>query len=229
MIGIIVPAHDEEAHIEACVRSLLLAGVHPLLLGEPVVITVVADACRDRTAALARFHGVYAIDVELKNVGLARQLGAAAAVTAGARWLSFTDADSVVAPDWLVAQLSLGADAVCGTVAVSEWGGYGERMRRHFESTYTDADGHAHIHGANLGVSAQAYEKAGGFSGLETGEDVALVAALRSTGAHIAWSSAPRVVTSARANFRAPRGFGATLERIETRREWVGAVVGAAA
>ena len=120
-----------------------------------------------------------------------------------------------IAPDWLSVQLSLGSDAVCGMVAVHDWGSYGERMRSHFEATYTDADGHQHIHGANLGVSAQAYRDAGGFQPLVSSEDVALVRALHACGALIAWSAAPRVVTSARRVFRAPGGFGATLRRVE--------------
>ena len=222
MIGIIVPAHDEEACIEDCVESLLVAALHPALNGEPVKIIVVLDACRDRTGVLARSLGALTIDVWAKNVGLARRCGAKSALESGARWLAFTDADSVVAADWLIAQLALNADAVCGTIAVSDWGAYGKRMHQHFEWTYTDADGHSHVHGANLGVSTQAYAMAGGFLGLETGEDVALVAALQISGARIAWSMAPRVVTSVRSNFKAPGGFGATLQRIERLRQWVG-------
>ena len=221
MIGIIVPAHDEEAHIEDCVQSLLVAAVHPDLGGEAVEIIVVLDACTDRTGALARSLGVRTVSVWAKNVGLARQAGAKIALASRARWLAFTDADSVVAADWLASQLALHADAVCGTIAVDDWGSYGERMHRHFDLTYVDADGHSHIHGANLGVSARAYATAGGFRGLQTGEDVALVEALRASGAQIAWSRAPRVVTSVRADFKAPDGFGATLQRIEKLRQWV--------
>jgi hypothetical protein len=62
-----------------------------------------------------------------------------------------------------------------------------------------------------------------------TGEDVALVEALRASSARIAWSRAPRVVTSVRANFKAPGGFGATLARIEKLRLWAGAGRGVAA
>lgn len=119
-------------------------------------------------------------------MGTARAVGAELALATGARWLAFTDADSVVAPEWLADQLALEADAVCGTVAVSQWGSYGARMQAHYERTYTDADGHQHIHGANLGVSAEAYRRAGGFKALASSEDVALVEALRSTGARIA-------------------------------------------
>ena len=223
MLGIIVPAYVEEERIEACIQSLFKAAAHPALGGEAVQAIVVLDACKDRTGPLARSLGAHTIEVTARNVGVARQAGARVALASGARWLAFTDADSVVAPDWLAAQLALGADAVCGTVAVDDWGAYGERMHRHFELTYTDADGHGHIHGANLGVSAEAYATAGGFIGLETGEDVALVAALQACGAKIAWSRAPRVVTSVRTNYKAPGGFGATLERIEKLRQWAGA------
>ena len=137
--------------------------------------------------------------------------GARMALAMGARWLAFTDADTTVAPAWLHEQVSLDSDAVCGTVSVTDWGVHGEPMRRHFNATYTDADGHQHIHGANLGVSAQAYHRAGGFAPLASSEDVAFVRALQAVGARIAWSAAPRVVTSARHVFRAPGGFGATL------------------
>jgi hypothetical protein len=60
-------------------------------------------------------------------------------------------------------------------------------------------------------VSAEAYRRAGGFEALESHEDVKLVGALERAGSSIAWSAAPRVQTSARRDFRAPMGFGATL------------------
>lgn len=88
-------------------------------------------------------------------------------------------------------------------------------MRIQHENTYCDADGHRHIHGANLGISSAAYLGVGGFQPLKSSEDVALVKALQINGASIAWSAAPRVVTSARRNYRAPGGFGEALARVE--------------
>ncbi len=214
MIAVIVPAHNEEAHIGDCLAAVRLASRSRFLLGEPVATIVVTDACTDQTAAIARRVGAAVVEVQGRNVGVARAAGAELALAGGARWLAFTDADSLVGRDWLVAQLALQCDAVCGTVAVDDWGDYGERMQRHYRLTYTDADGHHHIHGANLGVSAAAYRRAGGFQALASSEDVALVEALRNSGASIAWSAAPRVVTSSRKTFRAPAGFGATLQRI---------------
>lgn len=215
MIAIVVPANDEEERIEKCVKSLVNASSHSGLRGEIVQIIVVLDACMDRTGQIARRNGAFTIDVHARNVGLARQTGAKHALSAGARWLAFTDADSVVAADWLTCQLALKADAVCGTVAVDDWGHYGQKMHQHFDQTYSDREEHKHIHGANLGVSAAAYVVAGGFKALESSEDVALVESLKNTGARIAWSSKPRVVTSTRSDYKAPGGFGATLQRIQ--------------
>lgn len=217
MLAIIVPAHNEEALIGACVASLAVAARCPRLLGEPVFIVVVLDCCMDQTGAIARAAGANTVALEARNVGQARARGARLAVDAGARWLAFTDADTVVAPDWLSTQLHQRSDAVCGTIEVRDWDVYGGAVRRWHDATYVDANGHRHVHGANLGVAAAAYQRAGGFAPLRRCEDVALVDALRRTGASIAWSAAPRVITSARRAFRAPGGFGQTLARTHAR------------
>jgi glycosyltransferase involved in cell wall biosynthesis len=214
MIAVIVPAHNEAACLAACLTSIRDAAKFDALGGEAVEVFVCADACVDDTESIAARHGARVLSLEARNVGVARALGAQAALDAGARWLACTDADSVVAPEWLADQLSLNAEAVCGTVAVRDWGDYDSHMRQHYRKTYTDADDHRHIHGANLGVSATAYRRAGGFLPLASSEDVALVDALSACGVSIAWSAKPRVTTSARRDFRAPDGFGATLMRV---------------
>ncbi|MEC5399890.1 glycosyltransferase [Uliginosibacterium sp. H1] len=214
MIGVVVPAHNEEALLPRALAALKLAAQHPALDAEPVAIVVVADSCCDQSAAIARERGVEVIETGMRNVGASRALGAAALIARGARWLAFTDADSKVHPDWLAAQLALEADAVCGPVSVEDWSAHGalsDALRLHFLERYLHADGHRHIHAANLGVSAAAYLAAGGFLPLACSEDVALVEALQRNGARIAWSAAPRVVTSARTDARARGGFGDTL------------------
>ena len=224
MIGVVIPAHNEEHSIRACLASILEASGDPFLAQESVTVFVVLDCCTDDTQAIAEGMGAQTVQVSARNVGFARAAGAQAALDAGARWLAFTDGDSHVAPNWLSAQLhhhAQGADAVCGTIAVANWAEYGEKMGLHFSVTYVDRDGHRHIHGANLGVSATAYQRAGGFQALDTREDVALVESLEKLGATIAWSATPRVVTSARPDFRAPGGFGATLQRIHQEGLWV--------
>ena len=230
MIGVVVPAHDEEDHIASCLAALGTAARCDRLLGEPVMVVVALDACTDATAAIARAHGAVIAVVNERNVGVARARGAELALAAGARWLAFTDADTLVSPDWIADQLAQRSDAVCGTIEVRDWSGWGARgavLARGMAATYTDADGHRHIHGANLGVSATAYRRAGGFQALATSEDVALVESLRASGASIAWSAAPRVVTSARPRFRAPGGFGATLGRLAAAHAALGGHCGA--
>jgi glycosyltransferase involved in cell wall biosynthesis len=226
MLGIIIPAHNEAAHIGECVTCARRAANHHQLLGEEVRVIVVLDSCADDTETIARALGADVTHVAARNVGMARAHGAERALALGARWLAFTDADTAVADDWLVQQLDCCADAVCGVVGVHDWSPHIAAVREHFGATYTDADGHRHIHGANLGVSAHAYLRAGGFPPLESSEDVALVEALLATGARIEWSAAPRVVTSARTDFRARKGFGATLVEVGLR--YFGALPGPA-
>lgn len=211
MIGVIVPAHNEEALLGHCLAALLEASRHEGLAGEAVRIVVVLDACSDGSGAIARDYGVDTLTVKARNVGIARASGADLLLAAGARWLAFTDADSRVSAGWLVAQLAQSADAVCGSIMVDDWSAHPHSVREYFRKTYVDADGHRHVHGANLGVSADAYRRAGGFPPLACSEDVALVDRLIATGARIAWSAAPRVITSARAAARARGGFGDTL------------------
>jgi hypothetical protein len=211
MIGVVIPVHNEEALLGRCLASIRDAAQAHALAGEAVQTIVVLDACTDRSGAIARSFGIETLAVEARNVGIARGAGAQYLLDNGARWLAFTDADSRVAPGWLAAQLALQADAVCGSVCVDDWSGHPQHVREYFRQTYVDDDGHQHVHGANLGVSAQAYVRAGGFAPLACSEDVALVARLLETGAQIAWSAAPRVVTSARCASRARGGFGDTL------------------
>lgn len=214
MIGVAIPAHNEEELIGACLQSAVEAARHAELHGEEVRIVVVLDACTDRSLAIAECFPVSIVRTNARSVGVARAIGAEHLLAAGARWLAFTDADTEVSPRWLVHQLALGADAVCGSVAVADWSCFGvdaERMQAHFESTYVDRDGHRHIHGANIGVAARAYIACGGFPALAQNEDVALVQALLASGASIAWSASPRVSTSARQRARAIGGFADTL------------------
>lgn len=223
MIGVAVPAHNEERCLDACLDALLAAARHPSLRGEPVHACVVLDACDDGSAAVVRRHqqrfaaaglALDCLEVEARQVGVARAAGARHLLACGARWLAFTDADTRVSARWLASQLELGVDVVCGSVAVDDWSphaGNATRLRAHFARHYHDRDGHRHIHGANLGVSAAAYVEAGGFEAVSCHEDVLLVKALEGIGARFAWSARPRVFTSARTDARARGGFGDTL------------------
>lgn len=215
MIGVVVPAHNEEGLLGRCLQSLQEAARHPGLNNEPVCIVVVLDACTDASALIARQAQVDCLTIAASNVGLARRAGAAHVIALGARWLACTDADSCVAPDWLVKQLSHGADAVCGTVRVDDWEDYPAPVLHAYQQRYQSADGHRHIHGANLGIRVAAYQRAGGFQPITSDEDVRLVESLVQSGAHIVWSGSNCVVTSARRVARASGGFADYLARLE--------------
>ena len=217
MLGIVIPAHNEEKSIAMSVSAARAAARHADLRGEAVEILVVLDSCDDLTGIRACQHGAHTLSVRGRNVGFARAAGAAALLAMGARWLAFSDADTRVEQEWLTHQLALDADVVCGTVAVADWSGHGEDaqwLRAQFQRDYRDADGHSHVHGANLGVSASAYRRAGGFRHLRCSEDQHLVDALVASGARVVWSAKPRVVTSARRDVRVQGGFGSKLNAL---------------
>ncbi|MCS4511693.1 glycosyltransferase [Xylophilus ampelinus] len=205
MIGVCVPAHDEALEIEACLASIQEAARH--VLGEPVRIVVVADACNDDTAAIARAAGCDVLTLDVRCVGAARAAGADYLLALGVRWMCCTDADTRVPPHWITVQLACGSDAVCGTIGVDDWREYPAHVAEAFYSHYQDRDGHRHVHGANFGVSAASYRLAGGFMSLVAHEDVRLVEMLLSQQASIAWVRDPHVLTSARRLARAPAGF----------------------
>ncbi|PQZ93352.1 MULTISPECIES: glycosyltransferase family 2 protein [Pseudomonas] len=213
MIGVLIPVHNEELLLGDCLHAALVAANHPGLLGEDVQVLVLLDSCSDASARIAEGFAVHCVEVQARNVGHVRGVGARHLLNQGARWISCTDADSRVAPDWLVAQLALGVDAVCGTVTVDAWSeGFDPEAQIRYQQAYQACDGHRHIHGANLGISAGAYVRAGGFEPLACHEDVQLVRDLERCGASIAWSHSPQVITSARLDARARGGFGDYLK-----------------
>ena len=209
MIAVIVPAHNEEQLLGRCLRALRRATCAAQTLGEQVQVVVVLDDCSDASEAIARSHGVEALKVAARNVGHARRAGAALMLERGARWLAFTDADSCVPADWLLCQLAFAADAVCGTVHVETWQAHQDQaLRERYLAHYHACEGHRHIHGANLGISARAYQKVGGFQALPVHEDVQLVSDLQQSGAHIVWTARNSVSTSSRRDCRVRGGFG---------------------
>lgn len=219
-IAVVVPAHDEEQLLPTCLDALREAASRSPL---PVSVLVVLDSCRDGSAQVVARAGVRALAVEARNVGLARAAGAAIALAgapAGLTWLAYTDADTRVAPDWLVQQLRLaavGADVVTGVVGVEDWTEWPAATATAFRAAYRRGvrDGqHAHVHGANLGLTGAAYLRAGGFRPVRVGEDQALVRAAVDAGLRVVRSTEVRVVTSARREARAPHGFSSYLHAL---------------
>jgi glycosyltransferase involved in cell wall biosynthesis len=218
--GVVVPAHNEEEHLPACLGALRQAAGSIRI---PVHLMVVADACTDETATVAA-RGAQVVRIRARNVGAARAAGMARLLrrTAGtdpaAVWLATTDADTIVPPGWLRRQLSYasqGWDLVLGTVAVTDWGEHPPHTPAMFAAMYESGEGpHPHVHGANLGIRASAYLAAGGFRPLRTAEDHALMAAATEAGCQVLQASDITVQTSARRQARAPRGFSHVLRAL---------------
>jgi cellulose synthase/poly-beta-1,6-N-acetylglucosamine synthase-like glycosyltransferase len=225
-----VPACDEQDLIAASIRSIQVAAD---ALPDPssVRIVVGCDACTDDTVAIVRDLG--ALDPRIDMIegswfsagacraaaigsGLSRVLQAGIASTEV--WLATTDGDTVVHADWLLQHVACwwaGDQAVAGIVDLLENGdpGVGEVFVRNYA---IGNDGHGHVHGANLGVRADAYASVGGFPEMALAEDHALWRLLTEAGYRCRSSVALRVSTSARLRGRAPGGFADTLRRLVT-------------
>lgn len=213
-IGVVIPARNEADQLSDCLACVIEAGTVARRHGHRVEIVVVLDRCTDATAAVAALYPVTVIAIDAGSVGAARAAGADHLLRRGVHWLSFTDADSRVSPQWLLHQLALDADAVCGTVDVHDWWQHPEDLQARHRASYADRDGHRHIHGANLGVAAHAYRDVGGFQPLRTGEDATLVVALINAGYKVSWSCKPRVSTSARLRYWSPGAFESRLQQL---------------
>lgn len=216
-VRVVVPAHDEERLIEACLTSLR-AAVDRVPL--PVDVVVVLDACSDATASICAAHGARTGAVPWRNVGAARGFGFAGTPPDPDLWLATTDADTRVAADWLSAQVRLadeGADAVLGVVDVDDWSAHRPETEAAFRRLYRgtapgSVRAHRHVHGASFGVRASAYRRSGGFAALAVGEDRDLARRLDADpAARVVRSTAVRATTSARRDPRAAGGFGDLL------------------
>ncbi|MBO9549186.1 glycosyltransferase [Pseudomonas sp.] len=209
MIGVVIPAHNEARRLGRCLKAMGAAVVSAEQAGHRARVLVVLDRCVDGSARVAARHAVDVLAVDAGNVGMARRLGAEWMLERGADWLACTDADSQVPAHWLLSQLACTAEVVCGTVHIVHWQPWQRAaLRRLYLSLYEAREGHRHIHGANLGVCARAYERVGGFQPLVAHEDVQLVRDLEADGAQIVWTARHSVATSSRIDSRAREGFG---------------------
>lgn len=81
-----VPAHNEAANIQGCVAAILQAAPE-------AEVIVVADACSDETAELARASGARVVEVEHRHIAATRNAGGRAA---SGETIFFVDGDTRV-------------------------------------------------------------------------------------------------------------------------------------
>ena len=218
-VGIVVPACNEQDLILDCVDAIDVSRTY-LAERRPWIRTrlvVVLDACTDGTSdLLARRDDLEVVEVRASSVGAARAAGTEHVLSssdAGLTWLANTDADSIVPPAWLFAMIEYaerGIDLVVGTVVPDD--DLDVDRRRRWDARHHLVEGHPHVHGANLGFHADAYTAVGGWPGLRSGEDVALVWAIATDGRFkIVRTAGHPVSTSSRSVGRASDGFAGYL------------------
>jgi glycosyltransferase involved in cell wall biosynthesis len=220
-VAVVIPAHDERELLAACLDAVAVAAAG---LDLPVTVVAVLDACTDGTEEVLVGRDVVAVTTSRRSVGAARAAGAAAVLSSrsdlAGLWMACTDADTVVGDDWLLEQVRMangGADLVLGTVRLSP-DHEPRRLVAAWAGGYDARDGHRHVHGANLGVRASTYVRAGGFAAVPVDEDVRLVAAvLADPAACVVRTSRMPVVTSGRLVARAPGGFAGHLRGLDAR------------
>ncbi|WP_347755757.1 glycosyltransferase family A protein [Agrococcus sp. ProA11] len=222
---VVVPARDEAATLGACLESI--AAARALAERMPDVETrlvVVADACVDDSAAIARAAGAAVVEIDAASVGAARRAGIEHGLAewkeAGEldrAWVAMTDADSTVPRSWLLDQLQAayrGADLHVGRVepdaavlppaALAAW-----------HAAHDPLPAGAAVHGANLGVRATVLERIGGVAPMRLHEDVDLVARLHAAGAVVDDRRRPPVRTSGRTRSRVEGGFASYLSALQ--------------
>lgn len=245
--SVVIPARNEEASLPTTLDALRRqVGVR----SDEFEVLLLLNNCTDRSADVARQYQARwpdfclhleecSLEPERAHVGTARRLLMDAACVrmesspAGVAVLS-TDADTLVAPDWVaanLAELARGAEVVGGLIhllpAESEALEPGiraayERDRRYQElvaelESVLDPDPcdpwprHLQHFGASLACTCDVYRRAGGLPAVKPLEDVAFVAALRRVGARIRHSPAVSITTSARLDGRAEVGLSGQL------------------
>jgi glucosyl-3-phosphoglycerate synthase len=239
-VVVVVPAHDEAERIPACLRAL---ATQTSVEHWSYEILVVLDGCRDATRervleARAQYGDLSLGVLDLghrRGVGYARRVGMDLAcrrlldVARPNGLIASTDADSVVARDWLAAKLVLadqGARAIGGRIELDPLEaaglpeGVAELRRRDAEERMSlvlaraappAAVEHHQFSGASLALTAGTYRECGGLPRCEVLEDEALERELETRGIPIHRSLSVRVSTSARIDGRAGRGLSQAL------------------
>jgi glucosyl-3-phosphoglycerate synthase len=240
--SVVVPARNEETLVGSSLTALAeQTGISP----EDYEVLLVLDRCTDATEyraleVAARYPRMqlYLLEGPGRGAGHARRAGMEAAK---ARLLSLdrphaliasTDADTVVAPNWLFVQLEAaahGARAIGGRIelrddtdlprGVSGWRDEQGRLRQRELLATLDSDDqcefvrteHWQFSGASLALTAATYEEIGGLEPRAALEDEYLERALGRRGVPIERPLAVRVATSARLVGRAKRGLARDL------------------
>lgn len=240
--SVVVPARNEEALIGACLRALAQqTGVRP----DEYEVLLVLDDCTDATAErapevardhpLLRLHLLYSPGqsrVHPRSIGMEAACDRLLGLGRPEGLVASTDADSVVAPDWLAEQLRAvedGSRAIGGRIVLENAGATlrpetlrwhaADGLRRHHEILERLHNGqqasgraeHWQFSGASLALTAKTYRETGGLDPKASPEDEHLEAVLQRNGVPIDRLLSVRVTTSSRLTGRAEHGLARDL------------------
>jgi cellulose synthase/poly-beta-1,6-N-acetylglucosamine synthase-like glycosyltransferase len=220
---IIIPARNEEKLISRCLHSVNMAAQQlPAFCTYDVILAV--DASSDQTFDISNDiigeNGI-AFNIDVESVGTARKLATELALQRYKGdlwqcWLANTDADCEIPLQWLVTHLDhalSGTQALAGIISIDNFDEHNNYVPQRFKDSYLlHPDGtHPHIHGANLGVRADAYIRSGGWNCINTAEDHDLWNRLATLSIPMRSDSHCSVITSGRRMGRAPHGFAQAL------------------
>jgi len=234
-----IPVRDEEQHLRACLAALAAQ------TRRADAIVLLLNNCRDGSLDIcraARHAGanIHIVGCQLRgddaSAGEARRLDfeKECGIAPGGV-ICTTDADSVVPATWIadiLADISAGADCVCGMAVIDHAGGADRRglafddMREALLlglqdeiAAMIDPDPfdpwprHQQHSGASIAVRAEMLRRAGGAPRVAAGEDRALVAHLGLVDARIRHAPDIQVAVSGRLQGRAAGGMAATMTR----------------
>jgi len=244
-VAIALPARDEVAALPPCLAALdRAAAAHD----GPVAVVVFANQCADGTVDLLRRTRLRHAELHwhaasllpgARHAGWARRLAfdaAAALLEAPGDVLASTDADTSVAPDWLVrtvSHLDAGVEAVAGRALTrrDDRAALGARAKARLDLLgryYTALDWlradrapdpadpwprHFYEGGASIALTLDLYRRIGGAPTPPLAEDRALFAAVRAAGGPVRHPLDVRVFTSSRTEGRAPGGMADAFAR----------------
>lgn len=236
--AIVIPARNEEGRIGACLTAL--AGQSTV----QVSVILMVNNTTDRTSGVARDTAArFGLDLTVlerelaphKGVGSARKSGCDHALRnmPDLQFLLTTDADCIVAPDWIARNLAhlQTVDAVCGKVDLiageadildgmdphlAELEGIYRALvqdiyARHAPGCVDIADTHGEAAGASLAFTRTAYLDVGGFAQVRCGEDRRIVRELRTAGCKVCHADDVKVQASCRLTGRAAGGMSDAL------------------
>ena len=242
-----IPACNEAARIEACLRAVSeQRSTQEGARCDHIVLLL--NNCTDDTAGVVEWlrpHLGVPLTVASRhfpasqaNAGHARSqaLELAAEIAGADGIVATTDADGVVARDWIACTRSafaLGVEVVCGRAVIDPVEAAQITAALHADDAREVAYGamldeihglvdpdpwdplprHTEHSGASIAVTVSAYRRAGGMPPLPTGEDRGFLLALRKVDARIRHAPDVHVTVSGRLQGRAAGGMADTMAR----------------